>query len=167
MRLPRELMMAQADDMRGRILQLCNTKPRTMNELCTALDIGSKRCDHYLNNLRAKRKLFSRQIGRYLHFMTPQLFQAKYPHDVLPGDDPDTLTPVVHAPGHGADWTPTMQEVTVDGHVVQRWSSPPSRWASPLPPGGGAISQDHQLRREGWQVGSQWTGYLDTQPGAL
>lgn len=167
MRLPRELMMAQADGMRERILQLCNDQPRTRNQLCIALDIGEKRCDHYLDALRAKRKLFSRQMGRCLHFMTPALFQRLFPHDVLPGDDPDTLKPVVHAPWHRADWAPTMQEVKVGGHVVQRWSSPPSRWASPLPPEGGAISQDHQLRREGWQVGSQWTGYLDTQPGAL
>lgn len=167
MRLPRELMMAQADEMRDRILQLCNSKPRTRNELCTALDIGDKRCDHYLDALRAKRKLFSRQIGKYLHFLTPALFQAQFPRDVLPGDDPDSLTPTVNAPSHGADWSPTMTPVKVGKHVVQRWSSPTSRWATPLPPEGGVISQDHQLRRDGWQVGSNWTTYLDTQPGAL
>ncbi len=170
-RLPRGLFFTdpeytEAQDLRQRIVQLCNRDPHTRHSLVDALASTEKRVDYSLDILRNKRLVVMRQDGRRNHYLTPKLFQRLHPLEVLPWQDATQAPEIVRAPGHGANWAPNVEAIPVAGHVVQRYSSPPDRWAVALPAGGGVISQDQQLRREGWDVGSQWTNYLNTRANA-
>ena len=150
----------EAEDLRHRMVLLCNREPQTRRGLMKALESTEKRIYWSLTILRNKRQLVERSDGRRLWFMTPKLFQRLHPLEVLPWQDASQAPEIVRTPGYGANWAPTVEPVQVDGLVVQRWSSPPDRWAVQLPAGGGVISQDHQLRREGWEVGSRWAQYV-------